>query len=172
MASTRNPSSYVLAFFGIFSALYLLYQFAEPLLPAYYAGLAHSVCWLFSWFDPAVSCKQNYLVYQDVKQLVVVEGCDGVTFVVLILAAVLPFPAPWRARVTGIAVLVGIIMALNWARLVILAAVKFYSPAAFDVVHVYLFQPVMIAATLVAFLAWTIIASTVGERHSSVTPTG
>jgi exosortase/archaeosortase family protein len=171
MASTRKPSSYVLAFVGIFALLYLLYQFAEPLLPAYYAGLAHSVCWLLGWFDPAVTCKQNYLEYGGVQQLVVVEGCDGVTFVVLILAAVLPFPAPWRARLIGIAALVGIIMALNWTRLVVLAAVKFYSPAAFDVIHVYLFQPVMIAATLIAFLAWTVVASAGAGQHSSVTAT-
>lgn len=159
MAATRNPGIYVLAFFGIFAALYLLYQFADPLLPAYYAGLAQSVCWLFGWFDSAVSCKDNYLVYHGISQLVVVEGCDGVTFVVLILAAVIPFPAPWKTRLLGITALVTAIMALNWARLVILAAVKFYMPNAFDLIHVYLFQPLMIASTLIAFLAWTIIAN-------------
>lgn len=152
----RKPTHYVLAFLGIFVALYALYSAAESALPAYYAALAHSVCWVFGWFDPSVSCKENYLLYEGTKALVVVEGCDGVTFIVLILAAVLPFPASWRDKLFGLALLIPAVLAINWLRLVILAAVKFYTPRGFDFVHVYLFQPAMIAFTLIIFFLWIV----------------
>lgn len=155
----QKPSHYVIAFFGIFVGLYALYSAAEPLLPAYYAALAQSVCWLFGWFDPLVTCEQNYILYEGARELAVVEGCDGVTFVVLIMAAVLPFPASWRAKLVGMTWLVLAVLAINWVRLVALTAIKFYAPAGFTLFHVYLFQPVMIAITLLIFLVWVMAPS-------------
>jgi exosortase/archaeosortase family protein len=145
---------YVVAFFALFVLLYALYSAGWSFLPAYYAALASSVCWLFGWFDPAVGCDANYLLYDDIRELVVVEGCDGLTFVALILAAVLPFPAPWKRKLIGLAWLIPALLVVNWLRLVLLAAVRFYAPSGFDFVHVYLFQPLMIAFTLIIFLLW------------------
>ena len=150
----RHSAAYALAFVLSFTALYGLYHLAGPALPLYYAALADSVCWFFGIFDPSVSCESNYLLYDGVHQLVIVEGCDGVTFIVLILAAVLPFPATWRHKLIGVIWLSAAILFVNWMRLAILSAVRFYLPAGFDFVHVYLFQPLMIAFTLAVFFLW------------------
>lgn len=156
MTPQRPGRFYLLGFFGLFLALYAIYHAAEPALLAYYSLLAQSVCWLFGAFDPAVGCQSNYLLYAGVRELVVVEGCDGITFFVLLIAAVVPFPASWRSKVLGLLWLLPAVFVLNWARLAALAAVRFYLPAWFDPVHVYLFQPLMIAVTLAAFLGWTL----------------
>jgi exosortase/archaeosortase family protein len=150
----RHPAIYVGAFLTLFVALYALYHLASPLMPLYYAALAETVHGFLSWFDPAVGSSENYLLYDGLRRLVVVEGCDGVTFVVLILAAVLPFPASRRHKLIGLALLIPAVLLLNWVRLVILAVINFYFTASFDFVHVYLFQPLMIAATLIIFFLW------------------
>jgi exosortase/archaeosortase family protein len=156
--------TYILAFFVLFAVLYALYRGLDAYLPAYYAALAESVCWFFAWFDPAVGCRDNYLLYRGVQELVVVDGCDGITFVALLIAAVLPFPVSWRARLIGLAWLIPALLFVNWLRLIILAAVRFYAAGAFDLVHVYLFQPLMIAFTLVAFLLWVESANASTQR--------
>jgi len=145
---------YLLAFVAIFVASFAVYTFSETWLQSYYDALARSVCWFFGWFDSAVSCAQNYLLYEGTRVLVVVEGCDGVTFVLLILAAVLPVPTTWWNRLVGLLTLVAAVLVVNWLRLVVLAGIRFYLPGAFDFVHVYLFQPFMIAFTLLLFFAW------------------
>lgn len=153
--SEHRSLNYVLSFLALFAALYALYHLAEPLLPVYYAFLADAVCRVFETFDSGVSCHENYLLYEGARRLVIVEGCDGVTFVVLILAAVLPFPAPWTSKLIGAFLLAAILLTVNLLRLVILAAIQFYLPGSFEFVHVYLFQPAMIGFTLFAFLIWT-----------------
>ncbi len=161
----RHPAAYAAAFVISFTGLYALYHLAGPALPLYYAALANSVCWFFGLFDPSVSCESNYLLYDDVRELVVVEGCDGVTFVLLILAAVLPFPATWRHKLIGLIWLSAAVLFVNWMRLAILSAVRFYVPAGFDFVHVYLFQPLMIAFTLAIFFLWLSFAN---DRTSEI----
>jgi exosortase/archaeosortase family protein len=154
---TRSPHHsllYVGAFLVIFAVLYALYHAAGDALVVYYSALASSVCWFMGLFDPAVGCSENYLLYNGITKLVVVEGCDGITFVALIIAAVLPFPASWREKAIGIAWLVPGVLMANWLRLLLLAAIDFYMPAGFHFTHVYLFQPLMIALTLIGFLVW------------------
>lgn len=154
----RHPLAYLAGFLLIFAALYSLYHLSEPLLPAYYQALASSTCWVFGWFDQAVGCEANYILYHGVRRLMVVEGCDGVTFFVLVLAAVLPFPAPWRHKLIGLAWMLPLIFIINWARLLVLTAIQFYATTYFDIFHVYFFQPLMIAFTLVFFMLWMLIA--------------
>ena len=72
----------------------------------------------------------------------------------LIFAAVLAFPKPLRERLIGVAILIPILFVLNWVRLFILSVIRFYTPDYFDFVHVYLFQPVMVFATFICFIAW------------------
>jgi exosortase/archaeosortase family protein len=145
---------YVVAFLGLFIVLFGVYSAGSDFLPAYYAALAWSVCWVLGLFDPAVSCDANYLLYDGIRELVVVEGCDGITFIALILAAIIPFPAPWRDKLIGLAWAIPSLLAANWLRLLALSAIKFYAPSGFDFFHVYVFQPVMIAFTLLVFLSW------------------
>lgn len=161
----KRPLGYLVLFFAIFVALYAAYKLADPYLIHYYRALASSVCFVLGHFDPAVACEGNYILYGGARSLVVVEGCDGITFVALILAAVLPFSAPWRMRLVGLLTLIPALLVLNWVRLLVLAEVRFYMPQHFDFVHVYLFQPVMIFVTLAAFALWMIYSERQGATR-------
>jgi exosortase/archaeosortase family protein len=153
-AIVRHPAFYVAAFLALFTAFYTVYQLSQPILPVYYKALADATCWALGWFDPAVSCSDNFILYNGLRELVVVEGCDGITFLALVAAAVLPFPAPWKTKVVGLAVLLPGVLLVNWLRLVVLAAIRFYLPGGFDLFHIYVFQPLMIGLTLMIFLMW------------------
>ena len=81
--------------------------------------------------------------------------CTGV-FVLLVYATfVVAYPAPWAMRARGIVVGVVVLMAVNFARLVLLTVIASKSPTWFGYFHEYFFQGAFIA--LLAFLAsvWT-----------------
>jgi exosortase/archaeosortase family protein len=141
-------------FFAIFLSLYTLYILIEPQLSHYFNWLAATVAWAASLFDASFSAHDNLILYNGRAELRVIEGCDGITVFNLIIAAVLSFPKPWRERIIGVLVLVPVLFAINWLRLLMLAWIRIYTPQWFDFVHVYLFQPVMIFATFVCFIVW------------------
>lgn len=153
-ALVKSFLTYVVPFFVIFIGLYVLYAWFEPYLEYYYAALATSVCAVLHPFDAAVSCNGNIIDYDGVPSLAIVAGCDGVTFLVLILAAVLPFPASVRSKAIGLAVLIPVLLGFNWLRLLVLSLVRFYLPDHFNLAHVYIYQPVMIVFTIAAFVLW------------------
>jgi exosortase/archaeosortase family protein len=160
-ASSRSPRvaalAYVGAFFALFVPLYwLVYFVLGDALHGYFAWLAWSVYQLFALFDPAVGHRANVLIYQGQDSLRVVEGCDGLTFAILLFSAILAFPGRLKHRLTGAFLAITAVLAFNWARLVILAALRFYVDDYFRTFHVYVFQPVMILFTLAAFVFWII----------------
>jgi archaeosortase B (VPXXXP-CTERM-specific) len=81
--------------------------------------------------------------------------CTGV-FVLLVYAMfVLAYPAPWSHRLSGIAIGVGTLVAINIGRLILLTVIASKYPDWFAYFHEYFFQGLFIA--LLAFLAsvWT-----------------
>ena len=156
------PSSYktfarcAAIFFAVFFGLYTVYQASTVYLQHYFAWLAETVAATMHIVDPAVGARANYILYNNAASLQVVEGCDGVTVFILIIAAVMAFPKPLKERLLGVLILVPLLFAINWLRLLILAAIRFYWPEQFTLVHVYLFQPVMVMATFLCFIAWIV----------------
>ncbi len=150
----RAWARFTAIFLGVFVGLYALYTVFEPWLEHYYAFLAGSVAAALAVFDPQVSAQGNVIAYGAAASLKVVEGCDGVTVFILIAAALAAYPRPWMSRWLGIVGFVSLLFAINWLRLVLLACVRFYWPEHFHWVHVYLFQSIMIFATLALFVLW------------------
>lgn len=142
-------------FLSVFVGLYAAYTWLlEPWLDAYYAFLAQTTAAALAWIDPSVSADGNLILYGNTASLKVVEGCDGVTVFILIAAALAAYPRPWGSRLLGIVGSVALLFGINWLRLVLLAGVRFYLPEHFHWVHAYLFQSVMIFATLALFVIW------------------
>jgi len=85
----------------------------------------------------------------------VVAECDGVVLLCFFGAAVLALPKPplraWLpSALAGAAALFG----LNFARVLALTATQFWWREAFEWVHFYLLQGLMIVATTLVWLAW------------------
>ncbi|HWM93865.1 MAG TPA: exosortase H [Thermoanaerobaculia bacterium] len=90
------------------------------------------------------------------------NGCNGVEAMLIFLAAVIAFPAPWRARLLGLAVGIVAIQAVNLIRVVALFLTGAYFPSWFDASHTVVWQTVVI---LFSVLLWILWANRIGVRR-------
>jgi exosortase H (IPTLxxWG-CTERM-specific) len=82
------------------------------------------------------------------------EGCNGVTVMVLLCAAVLAFPATWIQRAVGILIGAAAIQALNFVRFISLFYLGQYSLRWFEFAHGYLWESLIMLDTLIIFSLW------------------
>jgi exosortase H (IPTLxxWG-CTERM-specific) len=82
------------------------------------------------------------------------NGCNGVEAMLIFLAAVLAFPAPWRARLLGLALGAVAIQAVNLVRVVALYLTGAYFPAWFDASHTIVWQTVVILFSVLLWIVW------------------
>lgn len=82
------------------------------------------------------------------------NGCNGVEAMLIFLAAVLAFPAPWRARLAGLALGVVAIQAVNLVRVVALYLTGAYFPSWFDASHTVVWQTVVILFSVLLWILW------------------
>jgi exosortase H (IPTLxxWG-CTERM-specific) len=82
------------------------------------------------------------------------NGCNGVEAMLIFLAAVLAFPAPWRARLLGLAMGVVAIQAVNLVRVVALYLTGAYFPSWFDASHTVVWQTVVILFSVLLWILW------------------
>jgi exosortase H (IPTLxxWG-CTERM-specific) len=81
-------------------------------------------------------------------------GCNGVEAMIVLLAAMLAFPASWRLKLAGIALGVVAVQLLNLVRIVSLFYLGQWSIRAFEWAHLYLWQVLIMLDVLVVWLVW------------------
>ena len=84
----------------------------------------------------------------------IAPGCDGIEAVIILVAAVLAFPAPWKHKLAGIAIGFLAIQALNLVRIISLFYMGQWSQVAFDWFHLYLWQALIVLDALAVWLIW------------------
>jgi exosortase H (IPTLxxWG-CTERM-specific) len=95
------------------------------------------------------------------------NGCNGIEAVVLLVAAIVAFPATARDRARGLAFGFLLIQALNVLRLVMLYWLGAYHRTWFDLFHVTVWQTIVILITFGFFLMWS---SGLAYRTAAPTP--
>lgn len=80
--------------------------------------------------------------------------CTGVFVYMLFLSFVLAYPAPWIGRLTGLAIGIPLMFAVNVVRLATLARVVEIYPQAFFYLHEYVWQGLFTVLVLVGAIAW------------------
>ncbi len=93
-------------------------------------------------------------------------GCNGVEAMLVLLAGILAFPAPWRSRLVGLAAGAVAIQALNLVRIVSLFYLGQWSYTWFEWAHLYVWQALIMLDALVVWLLWM---RSVG-RHAAPVP--
>ncbi len=84
----------------------------------------------------------------------VAEACNGIVPTYIYVAAVLAFPTGWRNHLAGVALGVPAIFVVNILRVLSLMLLGAYWPAAFDRVHIYVWQALVIALALGIWVFW------------------
>ena len=82
------------------------------------------------------------------------NGCNGVEAMLIFLAAVLAFPAPWRSRLLGLAFGILAIQAVNLIRVVALFLTGAYFPRFFDASHTVVWQTLVILSGVLLWIFW------------------
>jgi len=82
------------------------------------------------------------------------NGCNGVEAMVILLAAIVAYPAPWRARAIGLALGTVVIQLVNLIRVVALFLTGAYLPRFFDSSHTLVWQTVVILVALLVWVFW------------------
>ncbi|MCK9488909.1 MAG: exosortase H [Xanthomonadales bacterium] len=126
-------------------------HFVEP----FTAGLASICTSLVSMFDA------NVLTYGKIIQstsngfaISIERGCNGIEAMIVLTAAVLAFPAPWKHRLVGLAIGFVAIQGLNLVRIISLFYLGQWSMTAFEWFHLYIWQALIILDALVVWLIW------------------
>jgi exosortase H (IPTLxxWG-CTERM-specific) len=106
-------------------------------------------------FDPAVAASGAVITSTRTGfSVVILAGCNGVEAMIVLLAAIVAYPAPWRYRLVGLVAGVAAIQALNVVRIVSLFYLGQWNHALFEWAHQYLWQALIMLDALVVFLVW------------------
>jgi exosortase family protein XrtM len=82
------------------------------------------------------------------------RGCEGIEGMLLLIAAMLAFPAGLRAKLAGMIGGILFVYVFNLARIAGLYYVVKYKPILFDMMHIYVGQIIIIFIALVFFIFW------------------
>lgn len=118
-------------------------------------GLARMCAWLVGLFDSQVVSYGRILQSTRNGFAVSIEaGCNGAEAALVLIAAMLAFPASWRHRVVGIVIGLVAVQLLNAVRVVSLFYLGQWSLRAFEWAHLYLWQALIMLDVLVVWLVW------------------
>lgn len=101
-----------------------------------------------------VQAQTHRLISPQVR-ISVLHGCEGIETMLLLIAAILVFTAPWRAKVLGIVLGIAIIFALNQMRIVALYFTALRHPEWFSALHGYIGPAIIIVLTGLYLWHWS-----------------
>src|SRR5215472_14576375 len=106
-------------------------------------------------FDPQVIADGKILQSADGSFAVSIEaGCNGVEATIVLIAAMLSFPAPWKRRLLGLAIGIVAVQGLNIIRVISLFYLGQWNFNAFDFAHRYVWQALIMLDVLIVWLLW------------------
>ena len=131
------------------------------------AGLTHLSAGLITLFDPRVAAYGNVLQSTANGFAVSIEaGCNGVEAALVLIGAMLAFPAPWKHRAAGILAGLAAVQSLNVVRVISLFYIGQSSPQLFEWAHLYVWQALIMLDVLVVWLLWIRMLPAVSPRPS------
>ena len=110
---------------------------------------------LVTLFDPNVAAMGKILRSTTNGFAVSIEaGCNGVEATIVLVAAVLAFPAPWKNRLVGLAAGIIAVQGLNVVRVISLFYLGQWSLRMFEWAHLYVWQALIMLDVLIVWLIW------------------
>jgi exosortase H (IPTLxxWG-CTERM-specific) len=149
---------FLLVFIVILVALFAA-ELTRPVQAAFVVpwtdALARISAGLITLFDPRVAAFGKILQSTANGFAISIEaGCNGIEAALILIAAMLAFPAPWKHRAIGIAAGLVAVQLLNIVRVVSLFYLGQWSLRAFEWAHLYLWQALIMVDVLIVWLFW------------------
>jgi exosortase H (IPTLxxWG-CTERM-specific) len=106
-------------------------------------------------FDSSVLAYGKVLQFKDTGFAVSIEaGCNGVEATIVLIAAVIAFPASWRARIAAIILGFLAIQVMNLARIISLFYLGNWNMEFFEWIHLYLWPALIMLDVLIVFIIY------------------
>lgn len=122
-------------------------------------------------FDAGVVTTGNVIASAGGPFAVSIEaGCNGVEATLVLVAAMLAFPAPWPHRLRGIVVGIAAVQSLNILRVVSLFYLGQWNGAAFEWAHLYVWQALIMLDVLIVWVIWVRLAPATSSSAPPLAP--
>ena len=95
-------------------------------------------------------------------------GCNGVEAMLVLLAGILAYPAPWKSKLVGLAIGTVAIQALNLVRIVSLYYLGQWDLQWFEWAHLYAWQALIMLDALLVWMLWMRAVSRREETSAEV----
>ena len=150
----RFLALFIITLFALFAAE-LTPPVQTALVLPWTDALARMSAGLIMIFDPHVAAFGKILQSTTNGFAISIEaGCNGIEAAIILVAAMLAFPAPWKHRVIGIVAGLGAVQALNIVRIVSLFYLGQWNLNAFEWAHLYLWQGLIMLDAMIVWLLW------------------
>ena len=127
----------------------------EYLVVPWTNALAAISAWLVTVVDPGVASAGKILRSTVNGFAVSIEaGCNGVEATIVLIAAMLAFPAPWKNKLVGLAAGILAVQGLNVVRVISLFYLGQWNMQVFEWAHLYVWQALIMLDVLVVWLVW------------------
>ena len=118
-------------------------------------GLARLSAGLITPLDSSVAASGKILQSTTNGFAISIEaGCNGIEAAIILIAAMLAFPAPWTYRLVGILAGLTAVQLLNVVRVISLFYIGQWSMQAFEWAHFYVWQALIMLDVLIVWLIW------------------
>lgn len=84
----------------------------------------------------------------------IAAGCNGVEATIILFAALLAFPAPWKHKVWGFLLGFLAIHIANLARIITLFYIGQWNAEVFEWAHLYIWQALILLDVIIVWLIW------------------
>ncbi|HSV17329.1 MAG TPA: exosortase H [Casimicrobiaceae bacterium] len=117
--------------------------------------LARLSAGLVTLFDPDVVSTGKVLRSTSNAFAVSIEaGCNGVEATLVLLAAMLAFPASWQRKALGLVAGIAAVQGLNVVRVISLFYLGQWNRDVFEWAHLYVWQALIMLDVLIVWLLW------------------
>ena len=106
-------------------------------------------------FDSSAVAYGKILQFRDTGFAVSIEaGCNGIEATIVLIAAVIAYPASWRAKFLAIALGFLAIQVMNLARIISLFYLGNWNMEIFSWIHLYLWPALIMLDVLIVFIVY------------------
>jgi exosortase H (IPTLxxWG-CTERM-specific) len=110
---------------------------------------------LMRTFDASITTSGNVIASTAGTFAVAIEaGCNGVEATLVLVAAIVAYPSPWRHRIIGIAGGFAAVQLLNIVRVVSLFYLGRWDRQVFEWAHLYVWQALIMLDVLIVWVVW------------------
>ena len=164
----RRLVVFVATFLGVLLIGAVLYPHfsiaaAEPLRD-FMAVTAHICAGILNTVSDDVSVDGRFLSYRGFS-VEIIEECTGLFEMLIFLAALLSYPASWKAKGIGLILGLPALYLFNIVRIVFLTVVGVYQRTLFDFMHLYFWQGTLILMITSVWVLWILLV--VGREKKS-----